>query len=111
MEENKLELNEKLYSFDGVIGRYGYFYNAVIICALNFLALLPYTMYICYHAQDMTQLFGGREVFSTFPLLLQIWTLVATAGVCTLSLSNIYRRLNDIVGYEHNNLHINLLIL
>ena len=109
MEENKLELNEKFFSFDGVIGRYGYLFNLVIICTISFIVTLPYTFYISTHAQSIMDYFGGANVFVAMPLLLQFITLVGLIGVCTLSISNMYRRLKDLFACD--GLNVNMLIL
>ena len=52
MDENTLSVNEKLFSFKGVIGRHDYLLNLVIICALSTLVIFPYTTYAYTHAQN-----------------------------------------------------------
>ena len=98
MEENNLELNEKLYSFEGAIGRHGYLVNLVIICALSTLVMLPYTTYFYTHAGSVADFFNFYGMFNNAPVALKFWMILGTGGVCALSASNICRRLNDISG-------------
>lgn len=98
MEERELTVNEKLYSFDGTIGRYNYFLNMVIICAISTIIMVPYTMYMYTNATTFVDLFNHTTMFAKSPVLLKIWVIFGLAGVCTLSVSNIFRRLNDIFG-------------
>ena len=102
MVENKLQVNERLFSFDGIIGRHAYLVNMVIICALSTLVILPYTTYLYTHIGNIGDIFQPANMFAKMPLILKVWTIAATAGVCTLSVSNIYRRLNDIFGEVRN---------
>ena len=98
MEERELTINEKLYSFEGVIGRHGYFLNIVIIWAISFIVMMPYTTYMYTHATTFVDLFNHTIMFAKSPALLKLWVILGVAGVCTLSVSNIFRRLNDIFG-------------
>ena len=98
MEENKLQINEKLFSFEGIIGRHGYFLNIVIISALSALITLPYTGYIYTHIGTFTDLLNIQKMFFNAPILLKLWVFFGTAIVCLLTVSNIFRRLNDIFG-------------
>lgn len=100
MEENRLEINEKLYGFSGVIGRHAYFLNIIIICAINTVLLFPYTIYVSTHTGNFQDLFNMSSQFWNSPILLRTWIVIATAGLCLLSTSNIIRRLNDIFGEE-----------
>lgn len=106
MEENELQVNEKLYSFDGVIGRHAYLVNMVIICALSSLIVLPYTTYLYTHLGSFADLFEFPKMFFKAPLILKLWVFFGTAGVCTLSVSNIFRRLNDICGEKRTETNI-----
>lgn len=106
MEENELQVNEKLFSFDGVIGRHAYLVNMVIICALSSLIVLPYTTYLYTHLGSFADFFEFPKMFLKAPLILKLWVIFGTAGVCTLSVSNIFRRLNDIIGEKRTGTNI-----
>jgi len=108
MDENTLSVNDKLFSFKGVIGRHDYLLNLVIICALSTLVIFPYTTYAYSHAQSLFEVFDISKVYANTPILLKLWVLFGTACVCTLSVSNIYRRLNDIFGEVKSGLNIAL---
>ena len=108
MEENKLQINEKLFSFEGIIGRHAYFLNIVIICALSALIMIPYTGYIYTHLGTFTDLFEPQKMFLNSPLLLKLWVFFGTIGICSLSVSNIFRRLNDIFGEVKTGTNITL---
>lgn len=111
MEDNKLELNEKFCSFDGVIGRYGYFFNMIIITVISSIFQTPYMLYIGSHIENPGDFFGKSTFFTGTPILLQIWTLIGLVGVCYLIVSNMHRRLNDITGKVNINLNRILLFL
>ena len=98
MEENKLEVNEKLFAFNGIIGRHAYFVNIVILCALSIIVVSPYTTYFYANAGTISDMLDIQKMFLNTPLILKLWMIIGTAGVCTLSVSNIFRRLNDILG-------------
>lgn len=100
MEENGLEISEKLYGFSGAIGRHAYLLNIVIICAINTILFLPYTIYVSTHSGSFNDLFNISRIFAQAPVSMRAWIILATAGVSLLSISNIIRRLNDIFG-EH----------
>jgi len=108
MDEKTLSVNDKLFSFKGVIGRHDYLLNLVIICALSTLVIFPYTTYAYSHAQSLFEVFDISKVYANTPILLKLWVLFGTACVCTLSVSNIYRRLNDIFGEVKSGLNIAL---
>lgn len=108
MDEKTLSVNDKLFSFEGVIGRHDYLLNLVIICALSTLVIFPYTTYAYTHAQSLFEVFDISKVYANTPILLKLWVLFGTACVCTLSVSNIYRRLNDIFGEVKSGLNIAL---
>ena len=98
MEENKLEVNEKLFAFNGIIGRHAYFVNIVILCAFSIIVVSPYTTYFYANAGTISDMLDIQKMFLNTPLILKLWMIIGTAGVCTLSVSNIFRRLNDILG-------------
>ena len=108
MDENTLSVNEKLFSFKGVIGRHDYLLNLVIICALSTLVIFPYTTYAYTHAQNFFELFDMSKVYVKAPMLLKLWVLLGTVCISALSVLNIYRRLNDIFGEVKNGLNIAL---
>ena len=108
MYDNKLFLNEKLFSFDGAIGRYGYLLNFVIISALSVLFMFPYTSYILTHTENFFDLFITYKLFYEANIILQLWVLLTSVGICLLSVSNIYRRLNDLFGQVNNSIAIPL---
>lgn len=97
-DNNKLEINEKLYGFNGVIGRHAYFLNVVIICAICALVMLPYTTYIYTHVEGIGDLFNMPKMFAAAPLLLKLWITLGSAGIFILEISNIHRRLSDMLG-------------
>ena len=106
MEDNKLEINEKLFSFEGVIGRHAFLLNMVIICAISTVVMFPYSTYTYSHIKEFGDFFNISNIFYDAPLLLKLWILTGTAFVSVLSISNVYRRLNDMFGEvrKHTNL-------
>ena len=97
MQDN-LRLNTKLYGFEGIIGRRDYFLNIIYICSISLFFTLPYMGWVYSHIETLGDLFNFAGIFSQSPVLLKLWFLAGTAGICVLLASNIFRRLNDING-------------
>lgn len=106
MEDNKLQSNTKFFSFEGFLGRRDYFLNIIYICAINTIVTLPYMTYLYNHMSTLEDVFKFNKLFLGAPLLMQMWIFLGSVGVCILSLSNIFRRLNDICGEENTTLKI-----
>lgn len=104
--EDKLRLNTKLYSFEGIIGRRDFFLNWVYISALSLLVTLPIMDWLYTNSETFLDFFAFAKVFSNAPSWLKAWVFLGITGVCILSLSNIFRRLNDICGEINKNLQI-----
>ena len=98
MEDNRLIVNENLFSFEGVIGRHAYLVNIVIICALSFLVMFPYTTYFYNHASNLADFLNFYGMYNSAPVTLKFWLILGTGVICAISASNICRRLNDIGG-------------
>ena len=101
MEDNKLQPNTKFFSFEGFLGRRDYFLNMVFICAINTIVTLPYMTYLYNHISTLEDCFNFNKLFLNAPLLMQMWIILGAVGVCILSLSNIFRRLNDICAEKN----------
>lgn len=104
--QDSLRLNTKLCDFDGIIGRRDYFLNIILICSINLFFVLPYMGWMYSHIETLGEMFDFVKVFSQAPMLLKLWFLSGTAGVCVLSTSNIFRRLNDINGEVNTNINV-----
>lgn len=107
--EDKLRLNTKLFGFEGIIGRRDFFLNSVYITCIMILVTLPATYWIFTNIETLTDSF--TNIFNNAPVFLKLYVLVGSIGVCILSLSNIFRRLNDICGKENRILQIFFSIL
>ena len=104
--EDELRLNTKLFGFDGIIGRRDFFLNGVIISALTLFYILPQTIWLTSNMETLFDYFNSGRLFSSAPILLKIWVLLGTALVCTIGVSNIFRRLNDIIGEVKTNINL-----
>ena len=78
-----------------------YFLNMVFICAINTIVTLPYMTYLYNHISTLEDCFNFNKLFLNAPLLMQMWIILGAVGVCILSLSNIFRRLNDICAEKN----------
>lgn len=96
--EDKLRLNTNFFGFDGIIGRRDFFLNMLYIAAINSCFILPYIWCISSNAETLDDFLRLNYLFTTVPILVKAWAVIGLIGVCTLSLSNIIRRLNDICG-------------
>ena len=96
--DDKLRLHTNLYGFDGIIGRRDYFLNLVIISAISILFTLPYTMWFFANIETIGDSLRLSNMFLSAPLLLKVWTFIGVVIICTIKISNIFRRLNDIFG-------------
>ena len=105
MEQN-LNVNTKLLSFNGVIGRRDYLLNIVYICMINIIFTIPYSIWMFANIETMADIYNFSKVFVEAPMFLKLWVLVGTAFTLTLSISNLFRRVNDIIGRVSNTVNI-----
>ena len=93
-----VNVNTKLFSFAGVIGRRDYFLNSLYIGIISTFFTLPYTFWAMKNANTTLDYIFMQNLFIKAPLFLQI--LLFAGSLCTLllALSNIIRRLDDISG-------------
>ena len=91
-----VNVNTKLFSFAGVIGRRDYFLNSLYIGIISTFFTLPYTFWAMKNANTTLDYIFMQNLFIKAPLFLQI--LLFAGSLCTflLALSNIIRRLDDI---------------
>ena len=104
--QDSLRLNTKLFGFDGIIGRRDYFLNIIYICSISLFFVLPYTCWMYAHVETLGDMFDQTKMFMQAPVLLELWFLFGTAYVCALSLSNVFRRLNDINGCVNTKMNV-----
>ena len=109
--EEELQFNTKLFSFDGVIGRHGYFLNVIIISSIALCFLLPYHCWFLNNMQTFTDMFNLGAMFAKAPLFLKLWFLSGTLATFVLYASNVWRRLNDINGKVNKVLNISVIAL
>lgn len=107
--ENELNVNTKLYGFNGIIGRRDYFLNGIIIASISLFFVLPYQLWLFSNIQTLPDLLRLDRLFIQSHLLLKLWLLVGIVGTFILSASNICRRLNDING--RINIYINIIVV
>ena len=105
MEQN-LEIKTKLLSFNGVIGRRDYLLNIIYICLINSIFTIPYTLWIMANIGTIGDMFNIGKIFLDAPMMLKVWVLLGTSLTLVLSLSNMFRRLNDICGRVSNTINI-----
>ena len=103
---DKLRLNPKLFEFGGIIGRRDFFLNSIYIVSIYMVFILPYMTWFMTKMQTLTEYFDYGKYFFAAPVLLQVWVLLGTAGVCVLFVSNIIKRLNDINGSVNSVINI-----
>lgn len=96
------KLNESFLGFDGVIGRYGFFLNMVIISAICALYTMPYQIWTMSHVETMADLFNPTKCFFMAPVFLKILVLLGTIFISVATVSNIKRRLYDICGEDNS---------
>ena len=107
--ENNLEINTKLFGFNGIIGRRDFFLNGIIIASIGLFFVIPFHLWTFSHIQTLNDLLNFNKIFLQSPMLLKIWFLSGTLGTFILFASNIYRRLNDING--KNNVALNVFVI
>jgi len=105
--EDKLRLNTKLFSFEGIIGRRDYFLNIIYISCIGTLVTLPMIFWTYTNAETMLDLF----VYTNAPIILKLYLAIGSIAIAILSLSNGIRRLNDIFGYINKPVNISYSIL
>lgn len=106
--DSKLNVNTKLFGFDGVIGRHDYFLNMIILASISLIFVLPFNLWFFSHIETAADTFNFSKLFFQAPLLLKIFYLCGNLVTFVLFISNLFRRLNDISG--KNNLVLNIFI-
>ena len=94
---DKLRLNNSLIGFDGIIGRYNYFYNTVLIYLIASIIFLPFAIWFIINIDSITSEVSIGKIMLNSPLIL-ILTLLALSFTAFLNVSNSIRRRNDILG-------------
>ena len=95
MLEN-LNINTKLYSYDGVLGRRDYCINLIYISAISLVMNIPFFMYWLLKCSTFEDLFNFNIIFLNSPILLKIWTLFSAILIVGLLIPTIHRRIRDI---------------
>lgn len=110
ISEDKLRLNTALYGFDGIIGRRDFVLNAMYITAIAMLIGIPFGFWMSTNMTEMSDYFNMPKLFMQTPIWLKLWIISLGSVTLTLSISNIFRRLNDISGKVNTNLNIYMAI-
>lgn len=108
--EDKLRLNTALYGFDGIIGRRDFALNAMYITAIAMLISIPFGFWISANITNFSDYFDMPKIFMQTPIWLKFWIISLGTVTLTLSISNTFRRLNDISGKVNMGLNISLAI-
>lgn len=103
---DRLRLNTNLFGFGGIIGRRDYLLNFVYIWAINVFFVLPYNFWLYTNIESYSDLMNLGGLFLSAPILLKVWFTLGTAFISVLTVSNVIKRLNDILGKENTVLNV-----
>ena len=108
MEEKleNLSINSNLCSYSGIIGRRDFTLNLVYISLISMVVSIPFMFWIMYNASEFTDMFKYSTMFNNMPILFKTWTLIVTAAILPITISNVIRRLNDLLGTINKPLNI-----
>ncbi|MBR1776494.1 hypothetical protein IJ750_05430 [bacterium] len=101
MSEN-LDINTKLYSYDGILGRRDYCINLICISAISFLANIPFIMYWLIKCSSLENIFQFNTIFYNAPIILKVVTLIGAIAVLALWVPTIHRRIRDLCAKTNN---------
>lgn len=107
--QDDLKLNTKLFGFEGIIGRYDYLKNIIVISVIAFCFILPYIIWMFSNVQTSSDLYKLDEIFFEAPVFHKLLFITGLFLDFILSASNIIRRLNDINGEV--NIFINTFVI
>lgn len=105
-EEREIEINSRLISFNGAIGRHDYILNIVYLCIIQSIFTIPYVYWYIRNAGTISELVNINSIIHEIPPALFIWLIVGTIAILPISISNAIRRINDIIGGSNNILNI-----
>ncbi len=105
MDKN-LDFNSRLFSFNGVIGRYNFFLNYICIAAISYVLLIPYQVYILSNLKSFFEHTNSWDLFAASPLSIKLLQIIVVLVSGILYCSNIFRRMNDITGKVSLNINI-----
>ncbi len=95
---DKLRLNNKFISFEGILGRRDYLLNLAYICIIDALFMIPVTLSILSNMESAADAFNPAKLFSNLPLFLKVLNIIVLTFSAFVRISNIIRRTNDITG-------------
>lgn len=96
MEE--LKINKKLFSYTGVVGRYDYFTNVVVISMISLFFMLPLGNVIYVNMGSISDIFNSSIFWNNSSVFLKIWVILGMIFVSYLGSVNAIKRLKDILG-------------
>lgn len=101
MSEN-LEINTKLYSYDGILGRRDYCINLIYISAISLVINTPFIIYWLIRCSSLEDIFKFNIVFFNAPIILIFLTLISAILVLVLLVPTIHRRIRDLCANTNN---------
>ena len=101
MNEN-LDINTKLYSYDGILGRRDYCLNMIYVTAISLLVNIPFLIYWLIKCSSLEDLFKFDVIFSGAPIIIKLLSLISAIAVLVLLIPTIHRRIRDICAKTSN---------
>ncbi len=92
------EINNKLFSFEGFMGRRDYFLNIIYLACFYMFVSIPFQTSIFIKINSYSDLLNTNKLFYSFSPFFKAYILIGTLIIGVLSISNAIRRLNDING-------------
>ncbi len=95
VQNDNLEINEKLFGFRGILGRHGFFLNLVKTFMITTFFLFPIIVVTLLYAENP---FAYTKMYWYSPLFIQILTILGVLLFSALFIPSMVKRLNDIFG-------------
>ena len=101
---DRLEINTNIFANNGAIGRRDYLVNLIYLNIASTFFMLPILNWIVTHIHCANEILNINQVILKAPSFFLLSLMFAFAINILIGISNIKRRLNDILGYENQTL-------
>ena len=98
MDENNLIINNKFFSFEGIIGRRDFFLNTIYIQMIGQFFYIPFAIWFQRVITSLNDINNISSYFYSENIFFKLYIIFGTVLLMVLYLSNMNRRLNDIFG-------------
>lgn len=107
----ELTENKKFFEFKGYIARKEFCLNFIYLHILSTILTFPQSAYLINNCSTLSDLFSYNKILLAAPIYLKIYMFLSCALIAAIYIGNLFRRLNDLRGFEDKKLNIPLAVI